>query len=142
MHLACARPSEDGQAGTRQVAERLTLGQEWVEIALDPPLETRGRRLELILHHSPELTLTRAAATKSNAIYSPKLDRLIRLDGELLGKDGAVLRLGSGGLSPGRIAMKLLGSEPRRDIIVERLRLRSTSPLELAKLEWSGARSR
>jgi hypothetical protein len=118
------------------------LGREWVEVAVNPPLEARGRRAELILHHSPELTLTRAAATATNAVYSPKLDQLIRLDVELLGKDGAVLRLGSGGLSPGRIAMKPLGSELPRGFVVERLRLRSSSPLEVAKLGWSGARPR
>lgn len=135
--LACRQPAGD-QAGKRQVAEGLILGREWVEVAVDPPLEARGRWPELILHHSPELTLTRAVAT--NAVYSPKLDQLIRLDVELLGKDGAVLRLGSGGLSPGRIAMKPLAPELPPDFVVERLRLRSSSPIEVAKLEWFGAR--
>jgi len=140
LALGCRHPSK--VRGTeRDVAAGIVLGQEWIEIAADPPLQAHGHRPELVLHHSPELTLTREAAA-TDALYSPRLDQQIRLEVELLARDGSVFRLASGGLSPGRVAMKPADGEVPRDLVVDGLRLRSSVPFAVSKLEWCGSPAR
>jgi len=140
LALGCRHPSK-ARSTERDVAAALVLGEDWIEIAADPPLRAHGRRPELVLHHSPELTLTREAAARG-ALYSPRLDQQIRLEGELLSRDGSVLRLASGGLSPGRVAMKPASGEVPRDLVVEGLRLRSSVPFAVSRLEWCGSPAR
>ena len=134
--VASCQVSGSVPVGQRDVAEQVVLSHEWIEIEPTPPLRVNGRWPELVVHHSPDLTLTRAAI--EHAVYSPKLDELIRLDVELIDADGEVHEFGSGGLSPGRLALRALDPAPPGDLSVTLLRLRANLPFAVSKLEWCG----
>lgn len=121
---------------TRALAGDLVLGPHWTELEANPPLVVQRTVDELVLHHSGELTLTRAPSEPRNTVFCPALGELIRLDVELVGRDGSVEALAAGGISPGRLGMRPLGGRMLAEREVTRLRLRASRALEISKLEW------
>lgn len=111
------------------------LGPQWTELEAHPPLIVQRNVDELVLHHSTELTLTRAPSEARNTVFCPVLGELIRLDVELVGRDGSIEALAAGGISPGRLGMRPLEEHPRAELEITRLRLRANRPLEISKLE-------
>jgi hypothetical protein len=133
--VSCSGHRDIGRS-TRNLAEHLVLGPEWTELEANPPLVVRRAGEELVLHHSTDLTLTRAFADEPNAVYCPMLGETIRFDAELVGRDGSRELLGAGGISPGRLGMRPLHERFPSGFEVTRVRLRSNRPLEVSKLEW------
>lgn len=132
---SCAAQREPGPA-PRRLAERLLLGPDWTEIEPEPPLVARLAAGELVLHHSPELTLTRARGGPHNAVWCPSLGETLELDIELIGKDGSVEPLASGGISPGRLGMRASERRALPELEIKRLRLRSSRPFSVSRIEW------
>jgi hypothetical protein len=120
----------------RDLATGLVLDSAWLELAADPPLHVCTSARELVLHHSRDVPLTRTAPGRVGAVYNPQLDELIRVDAELIGKDGSVMTLALGGISPGQLGLRL--AEPRgpRTCEVTKLRLRADHAFEVSRLEW------
>jgi len=120
----------------RALAADLVLGPQWTELEAAPPLVVQRTADELVLHHSTDLTLTRAPSEARNAVFCPMLGEMIRLDVELVGTDGSIEALAAGGISPGRLGMRPLEERAWEELEVTRLRLRANRPIEVSKLEW------
>jgi hypothetical protein len=132
---SCGAYSETAPA-PRDLAEGLVLGPQWTELEANPPLLVQRTVDELVLHHSTDLTLTRAPSGARNAVFCPVLGEMIRLDVELVGADGSVEALAAGGISPGRLGMRPLETRALAELEVTRLRLRANRPIEVSRLEW------
>lgn len=126
----------------RDLADSLVLGSDWFEIAATPPLHACGAGRELVLHHSDELPLTRSAPGPAGALYNPVLDEYLQVDAELVSREGAVKRMTLGGISPGQLGLRPLGAHGDCRCEYTKLRLRSSSRLEVSKLEWRDATRR
>jgi hypothetical protein len=120
----------------RDLGADLVLGPQWTELEANPPLLVQRTVDELVLHHSTDLTLTRAPSEARNTVFCPILGELIRLDVELVGTDGSVEALAAGGISPGRLGMRPLGERALAELEVARVRLRANRPIEVSRLEW------
>ena len=135
--LTCGcHPGAELAASQRTLGEDLVIGPEWTVLEPEPPLLVQPALDEMVLHHSPALTLTRAPGAQQNAVYCPRLAETIHLDIELVRGDGSTEKLASGGISPGRLGMRARRPGTGSDFEVERLRLRSDHPFAVSKLEW------
>ncbi len=134
--LGAACGAEQVGARSRDLAEQLVIGPDWIELEPSPPLLVERPVSELVLHHSLSLTLTRGFGTAKNAIYVPRAGEMMLLEIELVDRDGSIESLESAGISPGRLGMKPGEADLPDHFEATKLRLRSTRPLTVSKLEW------
>jgi hypothetical protein len=132
---ACGAYGERAPA-PRDLGGDLVLGPQWTELEANPPLVVQRTVDELVLHHSTELTLTRAPRGAPYTVFCPILGEMIRLDVELVGTDGSIEALAAGGISPGRLGMRPHEERVLAELEVSRVRLRANRPLEVSRLEW------
>lgn len=131
----CGAYGETGPS-PRDLSGELVLGPQWTELEANPPLVVQRTVDELVLHHSTDLTLTRAPSEAHNTVFCPILGEMLRLDVELVGSDGSVEALAAGGISPGQLGMRPRDERVLAEREVTRVRLRANRPLEVSRLEW------